>query len=68
MKEIKSTLHINKAAVCDKQGRLDDSIEQCTKALELRPHNVKALFRRGDVTDLVEVFLLFTSSARIQAT
>jgi len=47
VKEIKSTLHLNKAAVCDKQGRLEDSIEQCTKALELRPHSVKALFRRG---------------------
>ena len=33
--------------MCDKQQRVDDSIEQCSKALELRPHNVKALFRRG---------------------
>jgi FK506-binding protein 4/5 len=47
IKDLKSTLYLNKAAVCDKQGRLDDSIEQCTKALDLRPHNVKALFRRG---------------------
>jgi len=47
VKDMKCTLHLNKAAICDKQGRLEDSIEQCTKALELRPHSVKALFRRG---------------------
>jgi len=47
VKDMKCTLHLNKAAVCDKQERIEDSIEQCCKALELRPHNVKALFRRG---------------------
>jgi len=47
VKDMKCTLHLNKAAVCDKQDRIDDSIEQCCKALEIRPHSVKALFRRG---------------------
>ena len=47
VKEVKCTLHLNRAAVCEKQGRLEDAIEQCSKALEVQPHNVKALFRRG---------------------
>ena len=48
VKELKSTLHLNKAAVCDKQGRVEDrcglsaSKESLTRALV-----VKKYFRGG---------------------
>ncbi|EKX48016.1 FKBP-type peptidyl-prolyl cis-trans isomerase [Guillardia theta CCMP2712] len=47
VKNLKSTCHTNKAAVLEKQGKLDECIAECTKSLDIKPTNVKALFRRG---------------------
>ena len=47
VKEIKAVLHLNKAAVYDKQQRYADIIDNCNKVLEASNRNVKALFRRG---------------------
>lgn len=47
LQDLKMALHLNKAAVFEKQGRLQDLIDECKKALESHPRNVKALFRRG---------------------
>lgn len=47
MKDLKCTCHLNQAACADKQGKSEECIAQCNKALEIRGSNVKALFRRG---------------------
>lgn len=47
VKDIKSVIHVNKAACYDKEGRTEDVVNECNKALDLRGSNVKALFRRG---------------------
>jgi FK506-binding protein 4/5 len=46
-KTLKCQCYLNLAAICLKMKTFLDVVEQCTKALDLEPDNVKGLFRRG---------------------
>ena len=43
----KISIHLNLAAAHIKRDAPKSAVEQCSKAMELDAHNVKALFRRG---------------------
>jgi len=36
------------------QGKYEDTIKECTKALELNPNYLKALLRRGEAHEKLE--------------
>ncbi|XP_059471816.1 dnaJ homolog subfamily C member 7 [Neocloeon triangulifer] len=46
-KSVNSKIYFNRATVCSKLNRLQESIAHCTKALELDPEYQKALLRRA---------------------
>lgn len=54
--EICSICHANCAICYSKLGRYDDTIKECTKALELNPSYLKALVRRGEAHEKLEHF------------
>ncbi|KAL4302237.1 hypothetical protein GQ457_10G005030 [Hibiscus cannabinus] len=54
--EIRSICHSNRAVCYLKLGRYEETIKECTKALELNPSYVKALVRRGEAHEKLEHF------------
>eukprot|EP00262_Sarcandra_glabra_P004580 TRINITY_DN1568_c0_g1_i1.p1 TRINITY_DN1568_c0_g1~~TRINITY_DN1568_c0_g1_i1.p1 ORF type:complete len:256 (-),score=63.08 TRINITY_DN1568_c0_g1_i1:601-1368(-) len=54
--EIRSICHSNRAICFSKLGKYDDTIKECTKALELNPTYMKALVRRGEAHEKLEHF------------
>ncbi|KAL6012240.1 hypothetical protein ACLOJK_002718 [Asimina triloba] len=54
--ELRSICHANSAACFSKLGKYNDTIKECTKALELNPTYMKALVRRGEAHENLENF------------
>ncbi|KAF7845519.1 Tetratricopeptide repeat protein 1 [Senna tora] len=54
--EIRSICHSNRAVCFMKLGQYENTIKECTKALELNPVYVKALARRGEAHEKLEHF------------
>uniref|UniRef100_A0A0A9CZE8 Uncharacterized protein n=1 Tax=Arundo donax TaxID=35708 RepID=A0A0A9CZE8_ARUDO len=52
--DICSACHSNRAVCFLKLGRYDDTIKECTKALELNPSYLKALLRRAEAHEKLE--------------
>ncbi|XP_073304793.1 uncharacterized protein [Primulina huaijiensis] len=52
--EIRSICHANRAACFSKLGNHEETIKECTKALELNPTYMKALLRRGEAHEKLE--------------
>ncbi|KAG7961053.1 hypothetical protein I3843_10G158600 [Carya illinoinensis] len=54
--ELRSICHANRAICFLKLGKYDETIKECTKALELNPTYMKALSRRGEAYEKLERF------------
>ncbi|KAI5412877.1 uncharacterized protein LOC127086855 [Lathyrus oleraceus] len=54
--EIRSICHANRGVCFLKMGKYDNTVKECTKALELNPTYVKALVRRGEAHEKLEHF------------
>ncbi|XP_024025700.1 tetratricopeptide repeat protein 1 [Morus notabilis] len=54
--EIRSTCHSNRAICYLKLGKYEDTVKECTKALELNPSYIKALLRRAEAREKLENF------------
>ncbi|XP_041027432.1 tetratricopeptide repeat protein 1 isoform X1 [Juglans microcarpa x Juglans regia] len=54
--ELCSICHANRAVCFLKLGKYDETIKECTKALELNPTYMKALIRRGEAYEKLERF------------
>ncbi|KAH1067850.1 hypothetical protein J1N35_032837 [Gossypium stocksii] len=54
--EFRSVCHSNRAACFLKQGKYEDTIKECTKALDLNPSYIKALVRRGEAHEKLQNF------------
>ncbi|XP_061370366.1 uncharacterized protein LOC133313067 [Gastrolobium bilobum] len=54
--EIRSICHANRGVCFLKLGKYENTIKECTKALELNPAYVKALVRRGEAHEKLEHF------------
>ncbi|GAV82327.1 TPR_1 domain-containing protein/TPR_11 domain-containing protein [Cephalotus follicularis] len=54
--ELRSICHSNRAVCFSKMGKYEDTIVECTKALELNPTYMKALVRRGEAHEKLEHF------------
>ncbi|WMV36431.1 hypothetical protein MTR67_029816 [Solanum verrucosum] len=54
--EIRSICHANRAACFTKLGKHEETIKECTKALELNPTYIKALVRRAEAHEKLEHF------------
>ncbi|XP_060972088.1 uncharacterized protein LOC133038070 [Cannabis sativa] len=54
--EIRSTCHSNRGICYLKLGKYEETIKECTKALELNPSYIKALLRRGEAHEKLEHF------------
>ncbi|CAI8612603.1 unnamed protein product [Vicia faba] len=54
--EIRSICYANRAVCFLKLGKYENTIKECTKALELNPAYVKALVRRGEAHEKLEHF------------
>ncbi|KAJ9141238.1 hypothetical protein P3X46_031799 [Hevea brasiliensis] len=54
--ELRSMCHANRAVCFLKLGKYEDTIKECTKALELTPSYMKALLRRGEAHEKLEHF------------
>ncbi|XP_072955658.1 uncharacterized protein [Typha angustifolia] len=54
--EICSMCHANRAVCFSKLGKYDETIKECTKALELNSLYLKALIRRGEAHEKLEHF------------
>jgi tetratricopeptide (TPR) repeat protein len=54
--ELRSICHSNRGVCFLKLGKYEDTIKECTKALELNPTYVKALIRRGEAHEKLEHF------------
>ncbi|KAJ3682300.1 hypothetical protein LUZ60_014873 [Juncus effusus] len=52
--EIRSMCHANRAICFSKLGKYDETIKECTRALELNPSYIKALLRRGEAHEKLE--------------
>ncbi|XP_073316815.1 uncharacterized protein [Primulina huaijiensis] len=52
--EIRSICHANRAACFSKLGKHEETIKECTKALELNPTYMKAVLRRGEAHEKLE--------------
>ncbi|CAN4084344.1 unnamed protein product [Withania somnifera] len=52
--EIRSICHANRAACFSKLGKHEETIKECTKALELNPTYIKALVRRAEAHEKLE--------------
>ncbi|MED6131137.1 hypothetical protein PIB30_007106 [Stylosanthes scabra] len=53
--EIRSICHVNRAVCFQKLGKYDNSVKECTKALELNPVYIKALVRRGEAHESLNI-------------
>lgn len=54
--DIRSICHANRAACFSKLGKHEETIKECTKALELNPTYIKALVRRAEAHEKLEHF------------
>uniref|UniRef100_A0A0E0BBZ2 Uncharacterized protein n=1 Tax=Oryza glumipatula TaxID=40148 RepID=A0A0E0BBZ2_9ORYZ len=54
VEDIRSACHSNRAVCFLKLGKYDETIKECTKALELNPSYLKALLRRGEAHEKLE--------------
>ncbi|KAL5539014.1 hypothetical protein UlMin_043910 [Ulmus minor] len=54
--ELRSTCHSNRGICFLKLGKYEDTVKECTKAVELNPSYVKALVRRGEAHEKLEHF------------
>ncbi|XP_062074567.1 uncharacterized protein LOC133778602 [Humulus lupulus] len=54
--EIRSTCHSNRAICYLKLGKYEETVKECTKALELNPSYIKALLRRGEAHEKLDHF------------
>ncbi|XP_072093156.1 uncharacterized protein [Arachis hypogaea] len=54
--EILSICHANRAVCFQKLGKYDNTVKECTKALDLNPVYIKALVRRGEAHEKLEHF------------
>ncbi|GMY35535.1 tetratricopeptide repeat protein 1 isoform X2 [Fagus crenata] len=54
--ELRSICHANRAVCFMKLGKYEETIKECTKALELNPTYMKALIRRGEAHEKLENF------------
>ncbi|KAI4354433.1 hypothetical protein L6164_003294 [Bauhinia variegata] len=54
--EIRSICHSNRGVCFLKMGKYDNTVKECTKALELNPGYVKALVKRGEAHEKLEHF------------
>ncbi|KAK8597981.1 hypothetical protein V6N13_095373 [Hibiscus sabdariffa] len=54
--EIRSICHSNRAVCFMKLGKYEETIKECSKALELNPSYMKALVRRGEAHEKLEHF------------
>ncbi|KAK7261935.1 hypothetical protein RIF29_28259 [Crotalaria pallida] len=54
--EIRSVCHANRAVCFMKLGKYENTIKECTKALELNPVYLKALVRRAEAHEKLEHF------------
>lgn len=52
--DIRSACHSNRAVCFLKLGKHDETIKECTKALELNPSYMKALLRRAEAHEKLE--------------
>ncbi|RCV42406.1 hypothetical protein SEVIR_9G212800v4 [Setaria viridis] len=52
--DIRSACHSNRAVCFLKMGKHDETIKECTKALELNPSYLKALLRRAEAHEKLE--------------
>ncbi|KAJ0710331.1 putative tetratricopeptide-like helical domain superfamily [Helianthus annuus] len=52
--EIRSICHNNRATCFFKLGKYEDTVKECSKALELNPTYMKALVRRGEAHEKLE--------------
>ncbi|CAN4113306.1 unnamed protein product [Withania somnifera] len=52
--EIRSICHANRAACFSKLGKHEETIKECTKALELNPTYIKVLVRRAEAHEKLE--------------
>ncbi|XP_078446930.1 tetratricopeptide repeat (TPR)-like superfamily protein [Wolffia australiana] len=54
--EVRSICHANRGLCYSKLGKYEETIKECTKALELNPSYLKALVRRGEAHEKLEHF------------
>ncbi|XVE98653.1 hypothetical protein REPUB_Repub03eG0125500 [Reevesia pubescens] len=54
--EIRSICHSNRGVCFLKMGKYEETIKECTKALEFNPSYIKALVRRGEAHEKLEHF------------
>ncbi|KAJ7955704.1 Tetratricopeptide repeat protein 1 [Quillaja saponaria] len=54
--ELRSICHSNRGVCFLKLGKYDDTVKECTKALELNPIYIKALVRKGEAHEKLEHF------------
>ncbi|XP_050212956.1 uncharacterized protein LOC126664554 isoform X2 [Mercurialis annua] len=54
--ELRSNCHLNRGVCFFKLGKYEDTIKECTKALELNSSYIKALVRRADAHEKLEHF------------
>ncbi|KAI3446693.1 hypothetical protein Pfo_003358 [Paulownia fortunei] len=54
--EVRSMCHANRAACFSKLGKYEETVKECTKALELNPTYMKALLRRGEAREKLEQY------------
>ncbi|XP_061950770.1 uncharacterized protein LOC133673866 [Populus nigra] len=54
--ELRSICHSNRGVCFLKLGKFEDTIKECSKALELNPSYMKALVRRGEAHEKLEHF------------
>ncbi|XP_047310972.1 tetratricopeptide repeat protein 1-like [Impatiens glandulifera] len=54
--EIRSNCHANRALCFSKLGKNEETVKECTKALELNPSYVKVLIRRAEAHEKLEHF------------
>ncbi|CAA2965126.1 tetratricopeptide repeat 1 [Olea europaea subsp. europaea] len=54
--EIRSICHANRAACFSKLGKFEETIKECTKAIELNSTYIKALLRRAEAREKLEQY------------
>lgn len=54
--EVRAICHANRGACFSKMGKYEETIKECTKALELNPTYIKALLRRGEAREKLEQY------------